>query len=307
METISIGEQIAKLRRAAGLTQEELGRAVGVSTQAVSRWECGGTPDVALLPAIADKLGVTIDALFGRGDSAPRNMEDTFAGWFRALPEDARLEQLSRLLWAFHFSYTPVEQSAVHRPASCEMNDPALGEEAVLLRTVLETEQGFLLQVSADDLSFAAVFPEPAAGYARYLLPDEEYERFFAVLARPGAVRLLRFLCSDQAGHATGSYYTAPLVAKRLGMALEQAESLMDVLAEAGLLGRIEVAAEDRVLHAYVSKLDCGIVAFLYLARWVAQNKTRVTFSCWDPREAPLFRTPQAPEAPKEEPHHETH
>ena len=66
MDNNLIGAQITKFRKAAGLTQEELGRAAGVSTQAVSRWECGGTPDVALMPAIADKLGVTIDALFGR-------------------------------------------------------------------------------------------------------------------------------------------------------------------------------------------------------------------------------------------------
>ena len=45
-----IGSQIAKYRKESGLTQEELGRTVGVSTQAVSRWECGGTPDVLLLP-----------------------------------------------------------------------------------------------------------------------------------------------------------------------------------------------------------------------------------------------------------------
>ena len=50
-----IGEQITQYRKALNMTQEELGKAVGVSTQAVSRWENGGAPDVALLPAVADK------------------------------------------------------------------------------------------------------------------------------------------------------------------------------------------------------------------------------------------------------------
>ena len=61
-----LGSQIAKFRKAAELTQEELGRSVGVSTQAVSRWECGGTPDVTLLPAIDGKELSTIapDSLY---------------------------------------------------------------------------------------------------------------------------------------------------------------------------------------------------------------------------------------------------
>lgn len=40
-----IGTQISKFRKAAGPTQEELGEAVGISGQAVSRWECGGALD----------------------------------------------------------------------------------------------------------------------------------------------------------------------------------------------------------------------------------------------------------------------
>ncbi len=41
MDNKLIGEQITRYRKERGLTQEELGRAVGVSTQAVSRWENG--------------------------------------------------------------------------------------------------------------------------------------------------------------------------------------------------------------------------------------------------------------------------
>ena len=62
----TLNENIVRLRKQAGMTQEELGRRVMVSTQAVSRWERGGSPDIALLPAIAQVFGVTLDELFGR-------------------------------------------------------------------------------------------------------------------------------------------------------------------------------------------------------------------------------------------------
>ena len=66
--------RIAELRKERGLTQEQLGQLVGVSAQAVSKWEKGGAPDVELLPALADRLGVTIDGLFGRE-------EDKYIPW----------------------------------------------------------------------------------------------------------------------------------------------------------------------------------------------------------------------------------
>ena len=68
--TIQIGEKIRELRRRDSRTQEELANALGVTAQAVSRWESnGGYPDTELLPGIARYFGVTLDELFGyRGD-----------------------------------------------------------------------------------------------------------------------------------------------------------------------------------------------------------------------------------------------
>ena len=40
-----LGQNIHRLRKEKGITQEELGSAVGVTAQAVSNWECGGMPD----------------------------------------------------------------------------------------------------------------------------------------------------------------------------------------------------------------------------------------------------------------------
>lgn len=61
-----IGENIRKLRRAAGLTQEQLAERLGVSYQSVSRWELGVTyPDMEFIPALSNLFGVSADILFG--------------------------------------------------------------------------------------------------------------------------------------------------------------------------------------------------------------------------------------------------
>ena len=61
---IRIGECILNYRREHRLTQGEFGELLGVSTQAVSKWEreiC--YPDIFLLPAISDLIGISIDEM----------------------------------------------------------------------------------------------------------------------------------------------------------------------------------------------------------------------------------------------------
>ena len=63
---MTFAENIKKYRTLRGLTQEELAAKVGVSGQAVSKWETNDTlPDTSILPDIADALDVSIDLLFG--------------------------------------------------------------------------------------------------------------------------------------------------------------------------------------------------------------------------------------------------
>ena len=62
---LKIGAAIKKLRTERGITQEELANIMGVSFQAVSKWETNATtPDIAILPQLALFFGVSIDTLF---------------------------------------------------------------------------------------------------------------------------------------------------------------------------------------------------------------------------------------------------
>ena len=92
-----LSERIVELRKERGLTQEQLGQLVGVSAQAVSKWEKGGAPDVELLPALADRLGVTIDTLFGREAGEAVDVEKIIKRWLCAFPQRERFDQLCRL------------------------------------------------------------------------------------------------------------------------------------------------------------------------------------------------------------------
>lgn len=67
----TIGSRIAQKRKAQGMTQEELAQQLGVSSQAVSKWENDiSCPDISLLPNLAKVLSCTTDAILsGREDA----------------------------------------------------------------------------------------------------------------------------------------------------------------------------------------------------------------------------------------------
>ena len=88
MEKKTIGKFIAALRRANGMTQRELGERLFVSDKTVSRWECDEcTPELSLIPSIAEIFGITTDELL-RGERSNPDRE--------AISEDCAIRQRAK-------------------------------------------------------------------------------------------------------------------------------------------------------------------------------------------------------------------
>ncbi len=76
IDPIKAGRHIHALRRAQGLTQNQLGDRLHISFQAVSKWERGETlPDVNLLPDLADALSTTVDNILNGGEKPMKTPE----------------------------------------------------------------------------------------------------------------------------------------------------------------------------------------------------------------------------------------
>ena len=70
---------ISNLRKDKGWTQTSLAEKLGISSQSVSKWECGiGYPDVTLFPVIAELFGVSVAVLFGETLVSEKNIEKLF-------------------------------------------------------------------------------------------------------------------------------------------------------------------------------------------------------------------------------------
>ena len=62
---MNIGNKIRQLRKHRGITQEQLAECIGISFQAISKWENNiALPDITLAPVLASYFGVSIDELF---------------------------------------------------------------------------------------------------------------------------------------------------------------------------------------------------------------------------------------------------
>ena len=66
MNSLRLSENIAFMRKKAGITQDELATFLGVTKASVSKWENGQSmPDILLLPELATYFDVSVDELLG--------------------------------------------------------------------------------------------------------------------------------------------------------------------------------------------------------------------------------------------------
>ena len=99
---MKIGESIAKLRTEHKLTQEELGEKVGVSRQAVTKWESDeSVPELSKLVALADIFEVSLDRLVGRDKTILDKFNESLREWSKSDLKKRDLEVNSFLIMKF--------------------------------------------------------------------------------------------------------------------------------------------------------------------------------------------------------------
>lgn len=81
MAQTTMGQRISLLRKRKGLTQDKLAELVGVTPQAVSKWENDSScPDINIIPKLADIFGVSTDVLLGTAQMPDEDSDGVFEG-----------------------------------------------------------------------------------------------------------------------------------------------------------------------------------------------------------------------------------
>ncbi|MBD5118282.1 MAG: helix-turn-helix transcriptional regulator [Clostridiales bacterium] len=277
-----LSDRIAELRKERGLTQEQLGQLVGVSAQAVSKWEKGGAPDVELLPTLADRLGVTIDSLFGREGGARENIQDTVNRWLLSLPPEKRLDQLCRLVWKASMV------SAVQHIDNFPLLDGGYMESCIthardtdiLIRLAVDTMEGLTFGVGGEDMSFMSLWPRPEAGHAAWFAPRDLCCRLFALLARPGCLEMLERLHDD----LNARYYVPEVLAKQLSRPPEEVAQLLEAMAELRLVKNLDLELETGPVNAYIVHENWAFMPLMLFTRCLLEEYDAF-YVAWDDHE----------------------
>lgn len=126
---MSIAEKITQYRKKRGLAQETLGEALGVTGQAISKWEVGSTmPDLSLLPRLCELLDVPPDVLLEiPRETQIRYLKKNLSAYISDVPEHRGRETTSLLL-------DMVGTTIGNEGYNYDGNNLRMGEDSIRLR-----------------------------------------------------------------------------------------------------------------------------------------------------------------------------
>ena len=186
MKTKKIGDIIADLRKERNIRQDELAEYVGVTAQAVSKWENGGMPDCELLPKIADFFGVSVDMLFGREISDYKDVHTAVGEMLMTEEEKERFAVMFDLCWTMEKALFGGKYKGK------ELEDIGTCGKPRCYSTV-QTDEGYTMMGLSKDLPYFLLVPE-CKDKETALFKGIDYVSLFADLSQKDVFEALIFL-----------------------------------------------------------------------------------------------------------------
>ncbi|MCM1105141.1 MAG: helix-turn-helix transcriptional regulator [Clostridium sp.] len=274
---------LRRLRKQKGWTQEQLADAVGVSAQAVSKWEQNGFPDTPLLSAIADSLDVSIDALFGRGQDTSGPFDQILQYLLSFSPEE-RTRRAFDLCWMI----CQVFMNRLHFDPLPDQDPHETRDQYVQIIN----NNGVLQARVNGSLPYFFLLQEPENGYDGFLAYDKRYVELFEILAFPDALRALYFLAETNDGQTSSEYaelfFTEQALAYALSIETAHAKEIIQKLLSVSLISKRTLDIGEKKKPIYVYTAGHHFVAFMTFTHALLNPAYYFCF-CSFHRTKPLF------------------
>ncbi len=276
---LKIGGKIAKYRKLKGYTQEQFGELVGVSGQAVSKWENGGVPDTYLLPVISKILGVSIDTLFGvEKKISDYSQDDILDNLFmlclqKTNCKDDRIDFFKFLfetIWTLQSAYFGNEK----RPLLKDVIEKYRGNQQITSQIINNEGTTYFSLVESFPF-FLAVMDTPEI--SQKLLSEKNFGEFFSLLASEDGMKAIIF---TQTTTEKGQY-TAEMITKKIGIKLERFLEIEPLLIKYGLLNEDSLTLDDGIIKVYHKLSNPEIRPLLIMAyQFINARQCYYNFTC---------------------------
>lgn len=243
MAELVFGMQLAKLRKEKGVTQEQIADYLGVSPQAISKWENGSYPNGDLLPRLADYFGVSIDYLYGR-EKKEVPLEQQILESIQSMGKDgewdyeARFEQMFRYIWAMQTAWWSINKYYYERNH---------GDSSSVTASVITNNSGFSFMRLNKDLEFYALMKEPEGGFSSYFKVTDSLAELFALLGKKENLQVLFFILSLENAECV----SAATIAKQLKLSEKCVEELLEHLSSFGGTGGNGILLAAKLVDEY--------------------------------------------------------
>ena len=254
---MSLSQNIRKYRLEKDLTQEQLACLLGVSAQAVSKWETSETyPDGALLVPLANVLGVSLDVLFENRVYSMEDISERVQRLIKDTPREKRFHLVRDLCWQmekglFIFSEQKEHVEKYFPDEICNQKQSSY----------ILNDYGFT-HVSNGRAPFFSVFPEYEDSFSDVIENGEKIREIFEAFSSPEAMRVVLFIHKQKEDYI----FEAEVLARVCEMELPQTKDILNALIKWHLVSFeiIEIDGEKRVL--YHTEPSHKIIALFLLA-----------------------------------------
>jgi transcriptional regulator with XRE-family HTH domain len=238
---MDIGNRIKELRLESKITQEELAKFLQISTQAVSKWECGGAPDLELIPKIASYFNITIDYLFDISVQNYKDMEQRICNYISSLPtEEDRFYKMHEIVYLMSiaaFSHFNIKEYVYKKILESEKNYYSL----------CNVESGFAFTSLNKENPFYLLFPKPLNNkYDGVISSKDKQLEFLKELANEDFYDVLVYINSR-----VNKSFTAQLIKRELGIDDDRANEIINALSRYDILGVAELELNEEIIKTY--------------------------------------------------------
>lgn len=277
----SIGENIKKYRLQKGYTQDKLGREVGVTTQAVSKWERGSTPDAEILPLIADALDISIDALFGREEM---DMQLTMTKKLSTMASADAFRHAFNFCWSIilgltgevnfteDFIDTFTSHTGVKRDICPDYFAKVIRDDGIAMARMSNDFSHFFLMVQPQDESVLAHFES-----------QEAIRQVFVLFSDKKILKIVYYLYTK-----SSIPVTEPLICSGTGLEPHEVARCMKTLCDRQIVYRMKIATTDGDIDTYSIRSEADVFPMLCFADEIAKGCPFSVFNLYD-RKLPIF------------------